>query len=164
MGVTIKVVRKGDGAGFLSRIVRAIRGPKKVKVGYPGSAGGDVVMKAFYNEFGTKGSGKGFKTPRGGGFGGPIPERPFMRLAMKKGQPEFRRVAIGAAKEIIAGRLDMRGALAKLGTEGVEQVKDSISDLSSPPNSPVTVAIKGSNKPLIDTSDMRNRTQWEIDR
>lgn len=156
MGVTIKVVRKGDGAGFLSRIVRAIRGPKKVKVGFPAGSG-EVIDRAFYNEFGTRGGASG------GGWGGPIPERPFMRLAMKKGEPEFRRVAQGAAKEIVGGRASMRKALAKLGVEGQGQIQESITDLSSPPNSPVTVALKGSSKPLIDTGQMRGAVTWKID-
>ena len=156
MAISIKVVRKGDGSGILRRIARAIQGPKKVKVGFPAGTG-DVIDRAFYNEFGTRGGASG------GGWGGPVPERPFMRLAMKKGQPEFRRVTIGAAKQIIGGRSDMRKALALLGIEGQGQIQESISDLSSPPNSPVTVALKGSSKPLIDTGQMRQSVTWKID-
>lgn len=156
MGVTIKVVRKGDGVGFLNRIARAIRGPKKVKVGFP-SGSGDVIDRAFYNEFGTRGGASG------GGWGGPVPERPFMRLAMKKGQPEFRRVAVGAAKQIVSGRSEMRKALEMLGIEGQGQIQESITSLGSPPNSPVTIAIKGSSKPLIDTGQMRGSVSWKID-
>jgi hypothetical protein len=33
----------------------------------------------------------------------------------------------------------------------------------SPPNSPVTVALKGSSKPLIDSGEMRGAVTYKVD-
>jgi hypothetical protein len=33
----------------------------------------------------------------------------------------------------------------------------------TPPNSPVTIALKGSSKPLIDTGEMRGAVTWKVD-
>jgi hypothetical protein len=71
--LTSRVVRK-----VFVNVPSVITGPKRVKVGFPaGEADADNIQKAIWNEFGTRGGASG------GGWGGPVPERPFMRNAMR---------------------------------------------------------------------------------
>lgn len=159
---TVSVQRKKT--GVLDRVQRAIFGPKKVKVGFPaGEADSDVIHHAVWNEFGTKGSGKGFNTPRGGGFGGPIPERPFLRNAMRDNQAKYRAQLRASASSLLSGKTHMRATLSKLGIQAQGDVQAEITSLTSPANSPVTIALKGSDKPLIDTGEMRGAVTWKVD-
>lgn len=155
----------------------SIRKPR-VKVGFPaGEVDSKMVMRAYFNEFGTKGSGKGFKAiGKGGktmgGFGGPVPERPFMRNAMKSNQSKYKDAMAAAARKMMAGENwksgmanppDMRLVLSKLGAMAVDDIRAEITSLSSPPNSPITIALKGSSNPLIDTGQMRTAVTWKVD-
>ena len=113
------------------------------------------VEKAIYQEFGTRGGASG------GGFGGPIPERPFMRNALRDGREmnraqlksEARRIVLAAVRGASAAAAK-RMALRRLGIKIQGDIQASIVSLTTPPNSPVTIALKGSSKPLIDTGKM----------
>lgn len=144
--------------------------PSKVEVGFPaGEADSDNIMKAYFNEFGTKGSGKGFKTPRGGGFGGPIPERPFLRSAMRGNRANYRSAMIQGAKEIVRAAAAgedphkvMRRVLRKLGIKAQGDIQESITSLTTPGNSEVTIALKGSSNPLVDTGELRASVTFKV--
>lgn len=163
MVVTVRIKRRGDFSKLARKITTAITGPTKVKVGFPAGSDGGVIDRAFYNEFGTAGSGKGFKTPKGGGFGGPVPERPFMRLSMRSAKAGLKPQMAKSAKSVLNGSSSMRAVLAKMGVYGQGEIKKTITSLSSPPNSPVTIALKGSSNPLIATGEMRQAVTWKID-
>lgn len=128
-----------------------------VKVGFPaGKTGGDIIEKAVYNHFGTS----------GGGWGGPIPERPFMTSAMRDNREKYRRQMRAAAERIVTSEdpdAQMRQELERLGFAAVNDIKREIVSLSSPPNSPLTVALKGSSNPLIDSGELHNAVTWEIE-
>jgi hypothetical protein len=164
MGVTLRIQRKRK--GLLERLIRNFKKEDpKVAVGFPsGSSSQSNIMKAVYNEFGTKGSGKGFSTPRGGGFGGPIPERPFMRNSMRKNHSKYRAVMKKSALPILLGQTSPIAVLSKLGIMAVGDIQDEITSLSSPPNSPTTIRLKGSSNPLIDKGEMRGAVTWKIER
>lgn len=130
-------------------------GPRQVKVGFP--AGSANVDKAIYNEFGTRGGASG------GGWGGPIPERPFMRNAARNNAAKYLKIAADQVIPVLTGKVSLRGFLSKLGELGKQDIQNEITSLSSPPNSPVTIALKGSSKPLIDTGEMRQSVTWKID-
>lgn len=158
MVVTVRIKRRGDFAKLGRKIMTAITGPKQVKVGFvSGEADQHNIDKAFYNEFGTQGGASG------GGWGGPVPERPFMRLGVKKTKNEMKSHVKPAARSILTGRSTMRQALSKLGVMGQRDIRDSIVELSSPPNSPVTIALKGSSNPLVDTGEMGKNVSWKIE-
>lgn len=134
-----------------------------VKVGFPaGKADSDNINKAVWNEFGTRGSGKRFMTPRGGGFGGPIPERPFMRTALRKNKAKYRQAMKSSAAKILRGETTVSIVLTKLGMLGAQDIQDSITSWTSPPNSPTTIRLKGSSHPLIDHGEMRAAVTWEL--
>lgn len=161
MGVTLKVKRKTH----KKLNTAALDGPSTVKVGFPKSKSAQSnIMKAIYNEFGTRGSGKGFGTPRGGGFGGPIPERPFLRNAMRNNRSKYQLALRTSAGKLLLGETSLKTVLTKLGALAQGDIQEEIDNLKSPPNSPVTIAIKGSSNPLIDTGAMRRAVTWIIER
>lgn len=126
-------------------------GPTRVKVGFP--AGTANVDKAIWNEFGT----------RGGGWGGPIPERPFMRNAMRDNGRKYEDAMKSSVAALLSSKTTIKVVLSKLGVMASGDIQKEITALKSPPNSPVTIALKGSSNPLIDTGEMRASVTWKID-
>lgn len=136
----------------------AIDGPTKVKVGFPaGKTGGFVLQKAVWNHFGTAGGASG------GGWGGPIPERPFLANAMRSNAASYRAAMKTSAAKILRGEAKLEGVLQKLGILAQGDIQEEITNLRSPPNSPVTIARKGSSNPLIDTGEMRGAVTYKVD-
>ena len=163
MSAVVKKSSRKIGKG-IAGISSLLPGPNGVKVGFP--AGGDEkeLQKAIWNEFGTRGGASG------GGWGGPIPERPFMRNAMRDNRSDYNMQLIKGAgfliREAIKGNgiaAAKRNVLGKLGIRARGDIQDEIVALSSPPNSPLTIELKGSDSPLIDTGMMKSSVRWEID-
>jgi hypothetical protein len=136
------------------KIPSVVNGPNRVKVGFPaGKVAQEILDRAVWNHFGTS----------GGGWGGPIPERPFLRNAITEHKSEYRRNLKNSAAKILRGDTSMRVVLSKLGVFAQGHIQNEITNLSSPPNSPVTVALKGSSNPLIDSGEMRGKVTWKVD-
>ena len=134
-----------------------LSGPSKVKVGFPaGEADSDNIQKAVWNEFGTRGGASG------GGWGGPVPERPFMRNAVKNNTGAYQSAMRTSAVKILRGETSMTTVLRKLGIKAQGDIQAEITSLSSPPNSPTTVERKGSSNPLIDTGEMRSSVTYKV--
>lgn len=151
--ITAKIVRKK-----YKKLPTSIKGPRRVKVGFPaGAADGGNISKAVWNEFGTKGGASG------GGWGGPIPERPFMRNSVRKNQGKYRAALKTSAAKILRGDTSLGVVMSKLGIVAQGDIQAEITSLSSPPNSPVTIARKGSSKPLIDSGEMRGAVTFKVD-
>lgn len=151
--ISVKVVRKKH-----RKLGASLSGPSKVKVGFPaGEADQDNINKAIWNEFGTDGGASG------GAWGGPIPERPFMRNAMRDNRNAYRAAMKAAAAKILRGDAEMRPVLSKLGILAQGDIQEEITALSTPANSPTTVELKGSSNPLIDSGEMRGAVTWKID-
>jgi hypothetical protein len=49
-----------------------------------------------------------------------------------------------------------------IGMRVVGDIQDRISDGIPPPNSPITIARKGSSKPLIDSGQLRQSISFEV--
>lgn len=153
---TVQVKRKTN-TSVLRNIGSALAGPKTVKVGFPaGEADQDNINKAVWNEFGTKGGASG------GGWGGPIPERPFLRNAIRENRGKYRDAMRSSAAKILVGKTGIRTVLSKLGIVAQGDIQAEITSLQSPPNIPVTVALKGSSNPLIDSGEMRGAVTWKV--
>jgi hypothetical protein len=132
-------------------------GPERVKIGFPkGGASQFVINKAVWNEFGTRGGASG------GGWGGPIPERPFMRNAWRNGAPVFKADMISRARELMAGVGTLGSALQRLGEKGRDDIRGSITALQDPPNAPATIERKGFNNPLVMTGEMRADVTFKV--
>ena len=133
---------------------KILRGPNRVKVGFPaGETDADVVKRAIWNHFGTS----------GGGWGGPIPERPFLSNAMRNHRSDYQRQMKQSARKVLRGETAIHTVLSKLGILAQGHIQGEITNLASPPNSPVTIALKGSSNPLIDTGEMRQAVTWKVD-
>lgn len=162
--VTVKKLHTKRGKG-IAGIVSLSHGPNSVKVGFPsGGTDNDVIQRAIWQEFGTRGGASG------GGWGGPVPERPFMRNAIRENLSNYRHLLKREASNIVKavasgkdGSAAKRVALGRLGVKAQGDIQQSITSLTSPPNSPTTIALKGSSKPLIDTGELRNSVNWKLD-
>ena len=130
-----------------NQILARLKGPKTVQVGFPAGTDTDIVMRAFFNEFGTK----------------RIPERPFMRNAMRANRDKYNASMGKAAGAVIKGNTSLRQVLGKLGAMAQGDIQQEIRDLDTPPNAASTVAKKKSSNPLIDTGEMRQRVTWKVD-
>lgn len=152
--VSVRLVRKRH-----MKLPDKIAGPRRVKVGFPaGEASGSNIEKAVWNEFGTRGGASG------GGWGGPIPERPFMRNSVRANRGKYRDAMKTSAAKILRGETALSIVMNKLGILAQGDIQSEITALSSPPNSPVTIARKGSSNPLIDTGAMRAAVTWKVDK
>jgi len=73
---------------------------------------------------------------------GPIPPRPFMRPTMDKKQNEWKQVAGHAAKQILDGKMDAKQGMALLATTAEADIAETISKVSAPPLSPITLVAR----------------------
>lgn len=105
------------------------------------SDGMSVPMVASLNEFGTYN----------------IPPRPFFRNAINKNSDKWGKIFLQGMQKQGA-----RNAFGLLGERIRRDVIQSINDTNEPPNSPVTIARKGSSKPLVDTGLMRASVNYRI--
>lgn len=106
--------------------------------------GTPVPMVAATNEFGNPANNQ--------------PPRPYFRNAIAEHEGEWQE----AMATLIENGGDPRDALSLLGEIIVDDIKESIRQLDSPPLSPVTIARKGFDKPLIETSNMLNSVSYEV--
>lgn len=137
----------------------ATLGKSRVTLGYQGPSGAakhpeadaSVAEVAAYNEYGTS----------------TAPARPFLRTTMdRQGEALHRQLRKGVS-DLIDGRADEADeVLSTVGETGVEAIRQTIDDAKSwaEPLSPVTVAAKGHDRPLVDTKVMRDSASWAIRR
>lgn len=133
-----------------------VRGAQ-VTVGVQSDAGASqdgtpIAAYAAYNEFGTG----------GGGWGGPIPARPFMGSTFDERRSAWGKGADIAIDRALTGLQSFETGLKQLGELAQRDIQDKILALDSPPNSAVTVELKGSSNPLIDTGAMRQSIRYEV--
>lgn len=107
--------------------------------------GVDMAEIAAFNELGTSTS----------------PSRPFLRQTVEKNEDKISAMCERAAKQLAAGGSAEQG-LKQLGAFGVSLVQETIVSGNFTPNAPATVKAKGSDKPLIDTGQMRQSVHYVI--
>lgn len=129
-------------------------GPKIAEVGifedamYPDDPRGlTVAMVGFWNEYGTPNARY------------PVPERPFMRRGVAKIKPQYNSLVRSAIKP---GLVIDRALVIKAAQLVQGSIQHEITVLRDPPNSPYTVALKGSDNPLIDTGKLRQSITYRI--
>ena len=133
----------------LKRFIRELQAAKvtEVVVGVQQGADNDgqqIAEYAAYNEFGTDS----------------IPERSFMRSAFDENLAELRQDMDAQYGRVQAGQITVRTALGLVGLRHQDQIKNKIDTNIPPPNSPVTIAKKGSSHTLIDTGAMKNSIHY----
>lgn len=94
------------------------------------------------------------------GDGKKIPARPWLDKGAEAGTKEY----LDTVREGIVDGLDARRIMAHVGNEAEGAIKQYITDLKDPPNSPATIAKKGSSDPLVDTGHMRNSVTSTVER
>ena len=104
-----------------------------------GLFGGFAAKKATWQEYGTS---------RG------IPARPFLRNTQYENENQWRQKTGQDIVQVFEGGLSSSAVLSKLGLLMVQDIRKTIDAGNFAPLSPVTVAKKGSSKPLVDTGDM----------
>ena len=62
----------------------------------------------------------------------------------------------------IASGYDENLALQRAAEVFQGAIQKEITNLKEPPNSPATIAKKGSSNPLIDSGDMRKSVKWKL--
>lgn len=103
--------------------------------------GVDVAMYGAWNNFGTKNA-MGWEL---------IPERPFMKFASDRIADWMRSDAYKEVlRDVARGRITPQQAIARIGAQAVAITRKTITDSALyRPNSDITIARKGSTKPLI---------------
>lgn len=91
-------------------------------------------------------------------YGNPrIPPRPFFRNAISNNSDKWGDLALKFFK-----RADSETALGMLGESIRGDIIRSIDKTNTPPNSPITIARKGSSKPLVDTGLLRASVTFQL--
>jgi hypothetical protein len=142
-----------SGADKVSAALEAIArkmGAGNVTVGFMAGAtypdGTPVAAVAFWNEFGRPSEGQ--------------PPRPFFRQMIAAESPGW---AGKMAKLAKATNYDGDRVLALMGEDIKGALQESITNFSSPGLAASTIAAKGFAKPLIDTSNMLNSIDYEVE-
>lgn len=138
--------------GLGKRYSQASLAGMRVKIGLPKGAadypdGTSVIMVGAVNEFGSD--------------DGDIPERSFLRSAMRRFKRQHNALIVKLAKAVTSGNQSPEIALGQLGTVAASHVQDQIRDTTSPPNAPSTIKAKGSSHPLIDTGHLIQSITWQ---
>lgn len=145
-----KVKGGGEWSAKLQKLIGQFSDEQVVKVGFLEGAtyptGEPVAMIAAIHNFGA---------PRAG-----IPPRPFFTLAISKHHTEWPNAAQAALKHTN----DVDKSLSAVGAYIKGNIQQEINDLWQPPLKPTTVAQKGFDKPLIDTSHMINSVDYRVDK
>jgi len=116
----------------------------------PGRSPLTVAEVAAFHEFGVG----PFQLPSGAVHPG-IPQRSFIRGWFDESQPFIAETLRAQMRLVIAGKLPVEKAGARIALAFEGSVKQRIAKGIAPPLSPVTVAAKGSSKPLIDRGQLR---------
>lgn len=106
----------------------------------------DVLDVAMFNELGTA------RTP----------SRPFMRKSVDDNADKITSFCKSRLKGIADGSKNAETVLKEIGAMQVGLIQKTIKDGDFVPNAPSTIAKKGSDKPLIDTGQMRQSVHYVI--
>lgn len=113
--------------------------------------GTDIVDIAMWNEFGTEGK-----------YGGEhIPSRPFMRDSVDKHIPAIEYM-LKSQEDAFLNGASARKVLENVGIFQKDLVQTEIKQGDFVANAEDTIKRKGSDKPLIDTGQMKNSVNFWI--
>jgi len=111
-----------------------------------GDDGTPIVAYAAWNEFGTR----------------YIPARSFIGSTSDEKRNDWSQLVDRLFSGILAGKLSDQMAFRLLGEQAQSDIQQKVITLSEPPNSPQTIARKGSSNPLVDTGAMRAAIRYEV--
>lgn len=136
-------------AAYMKGLDARLSSAQGVKVGFLEGAtypnGTSVALIAAINEYGAPSRGQ--------------PARPFFRNVIREHKGEWPRAIAALMRQ---HNNDAATVFALVGEGIAGQLRQSINDLMEPPLAQSTIARKGFDKPLIDTSNMINSVDSEI--
>lgn len=95
-------------------------------------------------------------------FGIGVPERSFIRAWVDQNETLIRRKVKELLGWVVKGKITEPQAMNYLGLWAQGEIQKRISAGIDPPNSPATVARKGSSTPLINTGQLRASITYQI--
>lgn len=139
--------------GGVQALLERVKTPGTVDVGIIDAGdhpSGDITVAGigFAHEFGTA----------------TLPERSFIRATIQKEKKAIVALQKKLMKQITAGEMKIEQALGLIGEFVADKIRQRIVSLKSPPNTPETIAKKGSSNPLIDTGQLKNSITYEVNR
>lgn len=137
---------KGDKYSLLVGIQEGSKTPGLVKRGRTQKAGLNIAQYAAQNEFGTR----------------EIPERSFMRTAFDENLTVIEGFVSKQIGLVIDQTQTIEQGLKLTGQVITGFIQKKIRAITFPPNSPRTIAEKGSSKPLIDFGSMIAAVRYTI--
>lgn len=120
-----------------------------VVVGITGDKGSDLVTIGVHNEYGSKDG----KRP---------PARSFLRSTYDEKKDEYAAMVARGLDNAMTGKGSVRSALDRVGLRASTDVKLRIRKGILPENAPITIARKGSSKPLVDTGRLLQSISHEV--
>lgn len=137
---------------------KAVEAARKLEiaVGYPANVGLGSPEPAYDGEASI------IEVAIRNNYGMGVPRRAYFEEARDKMQDTYKTVMEKTGRQMLTGEADPRKVLDLAGLEAESDVRNSIDNGNWTPNSPATIARKGSSKPLIDTSTMRNRVTHAV--
>lgn len=133
----------------LAELATKVKNARTLEVGFLEKAtypdGTSVAMVAAVNEFGAPSRGQ--------------PPRPFFRGMIAKESPHW---GDDLARLLKTTNLDAHRTLLLMAERVKGELQQSIRDTNDPPLAPSTIAAKGFDKPLIDTSHMINSVDGRV--
>ena len=112
-----------------------------------GPAGVTLADVATWNEFGA----------------GTTPERSFIRAWFDENQPRIKEAIRRLLTQVIEGKISEDIALERLGLWMQGEIQKKIAAGIPPPNAARTIEKKGSDKPLVNTGQLRAGITFEVE-
>lgn len=109
-------------------------------------AGADLVDIALCNELGTD----------------TIPSRPFLAQTVAQQGEAIKQASAELVVQVVEGKMKGKQALKNIGVLVKGAVQHQMVEGEFVPNAPSTVQRKGSDKPLIDTGQLRQGVSYQI--
>lgn len=100
-------------------------------------------------------------------FGAPaakVPARPFMQPTVREQKDQWINILAKSIPKVVEGKMSAFDALDLVGRVAAADIQTKISSITSPPLKPMTIARKGSAKPLIDTDLMLASVQNAVNK
>ena len=132
----------------LEKIATNMGGPNSVRIGLPKGTnnypdGTSTIMVGTVHEFGSPSRG--------------IPQRSYLRSTLVEGKRQYKRTLKNLAGKIVDGKITKTEALNLLGLHVQTDVRDKITDLTTP-------ALKSRDgNPLVDTGHLRQSITFEVE-
>lgn len=105
------------------------------------------ATKAAINEYGTS----------------KIPQRPFMRTAVSRHGKSWGSKSAKAVQSVMKG-MPISQATELVGMQMKSDISSTLTNGPWTPNSVVTIAKKGSSRPLIDTGELRASITYKVEK